>query len=82
MPTNYDQFGKPNFFPQVEVKVPMDEFENAIRKIGIINACEWFGYPKESQTTRDTIEHFELIARLEAPQCGVSSKSLTLSGRG
>lgn len=51
-------------FPQVQVQVPMDEFENAIRKIGVVAACEWFGHAPGSQFTKDTIEHFR--ARGEA----------------
>jgi len=58
----YTNFGKPNFFPQVEVKVPMDEFENVIRKIGITTACEWFGHTKDSAFVEQTINHFELRA--------------------
>ncbi len=61
----YEQFGKPNFFPQVEVKTPMDEFENAIRKIGITTACEWFGHTKDSAFVEQTINHFERRARQE-----------------
>lgn len=36
--------------------VPCDVWENAIRKYGIINACEWFGYSPDSEFTKETIE--------------------------
>ena len=42
--------------PYVEVKCPMDEFENAIRKIGVVEACSWFGHDANSVFTRETIE--------------------------
>lgn len=38
-----EKYGNQNQIPQVEVKCPMDEFENMVRKIGVKNACEWFG---------------------------------------
>lgn len=31
-----------------------DIFENAIRKIGVINACEWFGHAPDSEFTKET----------------------------
>lgn len=40
---------------------PCDEFENAIRRFGIVSACEWFGHQSNSEFTTDTIEH---LARL------------------
>lgn len=39
--------GRPGDLPPVEVNCPCDEFENAIRKFGIVNACEWFGTSEE-----------------------------------
>lgn len=42
--------------PPVEVKCPFDEFDNAIRKIGIVEACEWFGHAADSEFTKVTIE--------------------------
>ena len=41
--------------PVVE-NCPNDEFENAIRKYGIVAACEWFGYMKDDEFTKSTIE--------------------------
>lgn len=40
----------------VQENVPNDAWENAIRKYGIINACEWFGYSPDSEFTKETIE--------------------------
>lgn len=40
----------------VEVNCPNDEFENAIRKYGIISACEWFGHEITSKFTQSTID--------------------------
>ena len=48
--------GGANQIPQVDVKCQSDEFENAIRKIGVVFACEWFGYDAESEWTKETIE--------------------------
>ncbi len=31
-------------------------FENAIRAFGVSNACEWFGYPCDSEFTIETIK--------------------------
>lgn len=49
--------GLPEELPSVEVNCPCDEFENAIRKFGIINACEWFGHLSDSEFTKETIQH-------------------------
>jgi len=40
----------------VRENVPSDVWENAIRKYGIIAACEWFGYPSDSEFTKYTIK--------------------------
>ena len=32
--------------PFVEVKCKADEFENSIREIGVVFACDWFGFDK------------------------------------
>ena len=48
--------GGPRAIPAVPEHVPMDVFENAIRKVGVVNACEWFGYESTSDFTRDTIK--------------------------
>jgi hypothetical protein len=31
-----------------------DIFENAIRTIGAVNACEWFGHSPDSEFTKET----------------------------
>lgn len=49
-------YGSPNEIPTAEVRCPMDEFENAIRKIGVVNACEWFGHSFDSGFTKETVE--------------------------
>lgn len=36
-----------------------DEFENSIRKFGIVAACEWFGYKKDDQFTIETIQYLD-----------------------
>lgn len=48
--------GDANKIPPVEVKCPMDKFENAIREIGVTAACEWFGFPAGSEFTGECIE--------------------------
>lgn len=35
-------------------KTPMDAFENAIRKVGVVAACEWFGHAADSEFTKTT----------------------------
>ena len=49
------EYGGPNEIPFVEVTCPIDEFENYIRKIGVICACEWFGHMPDSEFTKETI---------------------------
>ena len=41
----------------VDELTPCDAFENAIRKYGIVAACEWFGHYRDSEFTTDTIAH-------------------------
>lgn len=50
------KLGGSNHIPQVEVKCRADEFENEIRKIGVVFACEWFGHDMDSEFTKETIE--------------------------
>jgi hypothetical protein len=38
------KYGGANEIPQVVVECEADVFDNAIRKFGVENACEWFGY--------------------------------------
>jgi hypothetical protein len=47
--------GGPGDIPPVEVKCKMDEFENHIRAIGVVAACEWFGHERHSEFTLETI---------------------------
>lgn len=39
----------------VDVQTPCDEFENAIRKFGVVAACEWFGHAPDSEFTKGSI---------------------------
>ena len=36
-------------------RTPMDRFENAIREVGVVAACEWFGHGADSEFTKETI---------------------------
>lgn len=47
--------GGPGDLPPVPVRVPNDEWENAIRKFGVVNACEWFDHAFNSTFTTETI---------------------------
>ncbi|MBR8343045.1 hypothetical protein KDX40_04745 [Burkholderia ambifaria] len=47
--------GGPGEIPPVRQTCPMDVFENAIRAVGVVNACEWFGHTTDSEFTRETI---------------------------
>ncbi len=48
--------GGPDDLPHVEVRCAGDEFENAIRKFGVVSACEWFGHSPDSEFTAETIK--------------------------
>jgi hypothetical protein len=48
-------YGGANEIPNVEVRCGADDFENAIRKMGVVAACEWFGYPADHDFTLGTI---------------------------
>ena len=39
---------------RVPERVPMDRFENAIREVGVVAACEWFGHRSDSEFTKET----------------------------
>lgn len=41
--------------PQVSAKTGSEDFENAIRRFGIGNACEYFGYEFDGQFSQDTL---------------------------
>ena len=40
--------------PKTKENVPMDVFENAIRDVGVVAACEWFGHAPDSEFTKET----------------------------
>lgn len=50
------EYGGPGEIPQVDAKTAGEVFENAIRAIGVVSACEWFGHAPDSEFTRDTIK--------------------------
>ena len=47
--------GKAKAIPYAIEHCPMDEFENAIRKVGVVAACEWFGHQADSDFTEGAI---------------------------
>ena len=49
-------YGSPGEIPPAEVKCRADDFENEIRKIGVVWAAEWWGYSSDSEFTKETIE--------------------------
>lgn len=52
----------------VPENTPIDVFENAIRTIGVVAACEWFGYAPDSDFTRIAIAMLIIKAgRKKAP---------------
>lgn len=56
----------------VTENTPMDLFENAIREVGVVAACEWFGYSADSDFTKETalvLDERSAIANQEALKC-------------
>jgi hypothetical protein len=49
--------GGPGDLAPTTVRVPADEWENVIRKVGVVFACEWFGHAPDSEFTAETIKH-------------------------
>lgn len=49
------KWGGAGEIPLCEVRCKADEFENQIRCIGVVFACEWFGHAPDSEFTADTI---------------------------
>ena len=49
-------FGGANEIPPVEVKCQADEFENMIRKLGVVFCAEWWGHSPDSELTKEIIE--------------------------
>lgn len=54
--------------------VPMDRFENAIREIGVVAACEWFGHASDSEFTKETVAVLQCKTAMQpsAPSLNVS----------
>jgi len=48
--------GGPCEIPLIHEGCLMDAFENHIRMIGVVAACEWFGHEADSEFTRGAIE--------------------------
>jgi hypothetical protein len=48
-------YGAAGAIPPVAEMTTGDVFENAIRRIGVVFACEWFGHAPDSEFTRETI---------------------------
>lgn len=48
-------YGYANEIPAIKERCENDVFENAIRRIGVIAACEWFGHRPDSEFTIETI---------------------------
>jgi hypothetical protein len=54
----------------VPERTPMDRFENAIREVGVVAACEWFGHTPASEFTRETRR---VLAERSAKASGAAS---------
>lgn len=48
--------GGPGEIPRCKVTCQADAFENHIRDIGVVFACEWFGHAADSAFTAETIK--------------------------
>ena len=48
--------GGPGEIPAVHVNCPGDAWDNMIREVGVVWACEWFGYLPDSEFTKETIQ--------------------------
>jgi hypothetical protein len=44
-----------------------DVFENAIRRAGVVYACEWFGHAPDSEFTAETIRVLRERSEAAAP---------------
>lgn len=49
------EYGGPSEIMPVPVSCLAEEFENAIRRHGVVFCCEWFGYAPDSEFTAETI---------------------------
>lgn len=49
------KYAKSGEIPAVEIKCPMDRFENIVREMGVAFACEWFGHDVYSDFTKEAI---------------------------
>lgn len=63
-----DPKGLPGAFKPIEEVCGMDAFENAIRAVGVVSACEWFGRRSSDTFTRETIELFSAIEQGTDPR--------------
>ena len=50
------KYGGASEIPACEVNSQADKFENQIREIGVVFACEWFGHNEKSDFTKGTIK--------------------------
>lgn len=50
------KMGGANQIPPAPVNCEADKFENKIRELGVVFACEWFGHDMDSEFTKETIE--------------------------
>ena len=48
-------YGEAGAIPFVDETTTGDMFENAIRRFGVVAACEWFGHTPDSEFTAETI---------------------------
>lgn len=51
---------KPNALELVEEFCEADRFENAIRRIGVGNACEWFGHQYAGEFAKETVQWLKM----------------------
>lgn len=59
-------YGFPGAISPVEEMVLNDKFENSIREIGVVNACEWMGHAPDSGFTTDTINYLMSLSGMSA----------------
>ena len=66
-------FGGAGEIPLVKAVVPNDEFENTIRKYGVVAACEWFGHAPDSEFTAEAIKTLRERSQFDAVLDGAQS---------
>lgn len=52
---NLIDYMQPNTIPPVDVTCANDEWENAIRKFGVSNACEWYRQEYNGEWAEETM---------------------------